>query len=1131
MTTDPKPSPSFSSRRRHLRLAGFLVLLVLVPVLFMPQVLQYGLPWYLERQGIQMQMSGADVDWLDRRIGLSDLRIGPRNGLALRFQQLDARLNPRALVAGEFPLEDLQLHGGELDFEALQRASLGGGGGAQGAQPIQIPEILIRDLRLKRIGKSIGREVVVKRLYLQGLEVPSPPQDSKSLTTHRLRSRIELQIQAGDASLGLAGTLELRGEILSADVHLRLHELKLAGLDKLSSAANRHRLGGYLSADTGLKIRYDPNEAVIRSSLSGSLDTRAFRYQDKDLGLALKASYQGQLGIDWPLSGDPAKFAAEGLLNLAALNLSLPGVLGRNGSLVAREVRYQGNVAVAQALAARGELRAGEMNLRLGSELRSLLAGSLEFAIDYHAGRPTGPLAVLTGLKAQSLRADFSDPTTARINAQGLRAATLRLANDYSLTLDSLAATGVESSGLAGPAAIRLEAANLKQLQVGSQRALTIATASAGLLEIPDKGQPLRLRSLELANLNRAKTGVVSLSRLAAGQFTMQRHGQSLQVDGLALTGLQQASDNGYSAASLTLQSLASYPALANRASGAKATDLNADAQAGIRSTALAVRQQNLNPGDAVWRLQEGRALDLRYSLKGDLKIRELQALQLQHQQRPGARVHLQQPVVEQLEVDVGNGTYQAARIRLAALSAQRSDPPARLTTGSLNLLSLGVDAQGNTDLDSAQASDLKLGAADPPQWSASTLTVGGLRYRDTDGLRLESLNLNDPIITLRQDATGHFNLPHLPFTGAGPDPEVPLPMVYISKLATQGKPVFDYIDQHVNPEYRLHIKPFSLQLDGFDTRPGAAAGQFKLSAQTGKFTNADISGKTRGSNSGVDVTLAGRLTGLDLKNLSPYTGTYEKFAIRKGSGDLTLSGTVHGGKLDLQTKLVVSKLELEPFYQGGSANPEGEDGSGSLATALMLLSDKNQTVKLKVPVTGTLDDPQFDFSDATGQAVAGVAKGAVMLAFKPLNILVAAAKFAGGISAMSVEPVEFAPGEAKLRAESITLLNSLAGKLKDLAKLKLQICGRVVKADREALLKKKLPAPDDARRDLAQSRTRVVRDYLEQKQLVAARQLETVCPDPGAGSEDAKPRADLSFDTRAISSKAKPEQATVPAN
>ncbi len=287
-----------------------------------------------------------------------------------------------------------------------------------------------------------------------------------------------------------------------------------------------------------------------------------------------------------------------------------------------------------------------------------------------------------------------------------------------------------------------------------------------------------------------------------------------------------------------------------------------------------------------------------------------------------------------------------------------------------------------------------------------------------------------------------------------------------------------------------------------------------------------------------MNISLNGKLTGMALKNLSPYTGKYEKFAIRQGRGkfairqgrgDLTLRGTIREGELNLQTQLVISKLELEPFYQGDSDNPEAEDGSGSLATALMLLSDNKQTVRLNVPVSGAWSDPDFDFSDARTQAVAGAAKGAVLLAFRPFGMLMSAAKNA--LSAGAVDSVLFAAGGSKLRAESITMLDDLATKLKRVPELKLQICGRVVKADSEVLAKFNQKELRAARDDLAQSRGRVVSNYLAQKHLVASRQLKTICTAQNNDDEDAKPRAELRFEIGGVSVQVKKGQSAATKN
>ena len=69
-------------------------------------------------------------------------------------------------------------------------------------------------------------------------------------------------------------------------------------------------------------------------------------------------------------------------------------------------------------------------------------------------------------------------------------------------------------------------------------------------------------------------------------------------------------------------------------------------------------------------------------------------------------------------------------------------------------------------------------------------------------------------------------------------------------------------------------------------------------------------------------------------------------------------------------------------------ATDDKQQASLPLDTALELLRDSDGNIALSVPVSGDVDNPQFDYSDAINQAMLSAAKGAVLIYFQPLGLL-----------------------------------------------------------------------------------------------------------------------------------------------
>jgi hypothetical protein len=114
------------------------------------------------------------------------------------------------------------------------------------------------------------------------------------------------------------------------------------------------------------------------------------------------------------------------------------------------------------------------------------------------------------------------------------------------------------------------------------------------------------------------------------------------------------------------------------------------------------------------------------------------------------------------------------------------------------------------------------------------------------------------------------------------------------------------------------------------------------------------------------------------------------------------------------------------------------------IQTAIGLLQDSDKVINLKLPVKGTISEPEVDVSDAVQKAVGG----ALTSLFPPTAIasmLISASK--GGAT---FAPVPFKTGTATLDAAGISMAKNLAQLLSKRPKLSLRVCGRATLGDVE---------------------------------------------------------------------------------
>ena len=153
---------------------------------------------------------------------------------------------------------------------------------------------------------------------------------------------------------------------------------------------------------------------------------------------------------------------------------------------------------------------------------------------------------------------------------------------------------------------------------------------------------------------------------------------------------------------------------------------------------------------------------------------------------------------------------------------------------------------------------------------------------------------------------------------------------------------------------------------------------------------------------------------------------------------------------MDGLVKLKLHQLELENVE---SKNSLQSQIPVPLDVALDTLRDSNNTISLKVPVTGDPAKPDFDVNDVLSKALAGgVKKGALTyltLALQPYGTLITAAKYAGEeITKVRLNPVEFEPGQAGLNDTDKDYLSKVAKVLNERPQLAIKLCGVAVPRD-----------------------------------------------------------------------------------
>jgi len=179
---------------------------------------------------------------------------------------------------------------------------------------------------------------------------------------------------------------------------------------------------------------------------------------------------------------------------------------------------------------------------------------------------------------------------------------------------------------------------------------------------------------------------------------------------------------------------------------------------------------------------------------------------------------------------------------------------------------------------------------------------------------------------------------------------------------------VVDFIDGSIKPSYKTHLEITEGTMQGMSSDPASRA-DFKVDGTIDQSATIKSAGQMNPLNAKQYAKVDFFLNDFDLKSVSPYSAKYVGYKIAQGALNLKLKYRVDNNKFSGDNQIVIVGLELGEKID----SPEATD----LPVALLVtfLKGGGGRVTLQVPVSGDVNDPQFDFGQAILSALTGVMK------------------------------------------------------------------------------------------------------------------------------------------------------------
>ena len=291
--------------------------------------------------------------------------------------------------------------------------------------------------------------------------------------------------------------------------------------------------------------------------------------------------------------------------------------------------------------------------------------------------------------------------------------------------------------------------------------------------------------------------------------------------------------------------------------------------------------------------------------------------------------------------------------------------------------------------------------------------------------LTISGVSLNSPFIKAHLSKERKFNLSQIVKEDK-------------NKAKTEAKPESKKAASKKEDELKFSVKNFSLKNGEVDFSDASLFMPFAttISKLNGKLTDIDKKRPSSGEFQGVvgkngfaqitaklfpfelkqntDIKLD--FKDIDLTDITPYSGQFVGYKIKKGKLNLNLNYSVTDSKLNGSNFINFDSLTL-------GEKVESKDAVNlPLSLAISILSDQNNQINIDLPVEGNLDDPDFKYG--------GVIWAAVKKLFA--DITLAPFRFLGnalGLGSKDLSSIDFLAGSSEL-------ISSEAPKIADFIKL-----------------------------------------------------------------------------------------------
>lgn len=360
----------------------------------------------------------------------------------------------------------------------------------------------------------------------------------------------------------------------------------------------------------------------------------------------------------------------------------------------------------------------------------------------------------------------------------------------------------------------------------------------------------------------------------------------------------------------------------------------------------------------------------------------------------------------------------------------------------------LGLNLQGHMAVENLRATM-------PPD-SDDLLNIKSLNVRGLDlglqsgalvRLKIDETTLSDFFARVAIDPKGQLNWQRLLKSSSSKDAKDAKPPQATAVVTVgptgmvNGRVLFS--DHFIQPNYSADLTALTGRLGAFSNRhegaQTASLAELSLRGQVASSGSLEINGHMNPLARPVALDVRGQVRDLELPQFSPYSNKYAGYGIERGKLSAEVNYRIDANaQLQATHKIILNQLRF------GERSNSADAPNLPVKLAVALLADSQGVIDINLPVSGSINDPDFRVGAIVWKMVLNLIGKAILSPFSLIS---------GAFSGEDrLEQLNFLPGSAELDVANRTKLKSVAQLLSDKPALRVTLVGQAdLDAEREA--------------------------------------------------------------------------------